>query len=282
MTHLVSPQWVIEHLSDPDLIIFDATFVLPTMKRDAATEFEQTRIKGAVFFDIDKIADPHSDLPHMVPSPALFSEMMQNLGLSNHHKVLVYDNSPFLSAARAWWLLRLFGKDDVYVLDGGLPAYVKAGGKTDHGKAPARKAGDFTASTAQADIILFDNLRAQIEAGQPLQIVDARPEGRFEGTAPEPRAGLRSGHMPHAMNVPVTHLIDPQTGQLRSKDELRALFEGAGFDFDNPAITSCGSGVTAAGLTLALAELGKYDIQLYDGSWAEWGASDAPIDAPTK
>ena len=278
MSHLVDPQWVIEHLSDSDLIIFDATFVLPTMKRDAAAEFEQTRITGAVFFDIDKIADPHSDLPHMVPSPALFTEMMQNLGLCNHHKVLVYDNSPFLSAARAWWLLRFFGKDNVYVLDGGLPAYVKAGGKTDHGKASAGAVGDFTASTAQANIILFDNLRAQIETGQPLQILDARPEGRFTGTAPEPRAGLRSGHMPNAMNVPVTDLIAPQTGKLKPLADLRALFEGAGLDFAKPAITSCGSGVTAAGLTLALAELGKYDIQLYDGSWAEWGASDAPIE----
>lgn len=278
MSHLVTPEWVIKHLSDPDLIIFDATFVLPTMKRDAAIEFEQTRIAGAQFFDIDKIADPDSDLPHMVPSPALFSQMMQKLGLCNHHKVLIYDNSPFLSAARAWWLLRLFGKESVFVLNGGLPAYIKAGGKTDHGKAASLPQGDFTASVPQAHIILFDELRQKIEHKESLQIIDARPEGRFLGTSPEPREGLRSGHMPGAMNVPVTSLIDPQTGLLKSNNDLRQIFTDAGLDYDKPAITSCGSGVTAAGLTLALAELGKYDIHLYDGSWAEWGASDAPIE----
>ena len=278
MSHLVDAAWVIENLSDPDLIIFDATFVLPTMKRDAAIEFEQTRIAGAQFFDIDKIADPDSDLPHMVPSPALFAEMMQKLGLCNHHKVLVYDNSPFLSAARAWWLLRLFGKENVFVLNGGLPSYVKAGGKTDHGKASTPPIGDFTASAAQATLILFDDLRKQIENGASLQIIDARPEPRFLGEAPEPRAGLRSGHMPGALNVPVTNLLDAKTGHLKPNNDLKMLFTEAGLDFDKPAITSCGSGVTAAGLTLALAELGKYDISLYDGSWAEWGASDAPIE----
>ena len=278
MSHLVDAAWVIDNLSDPDLIIFDATFVLPTMKRDAAIEFEQTRITGAQFFDIDKIADPDSDLPHMVPSPVLFADMMQNLGLCNHHKVLIYDNSPFLSAARAWWLLRLFGKDNVFVLNGGLPSYVKAGGKTDHGKASNPPIGDFTASAAQADLILFNDLRKQVEDGALLQIIDARPKARFLGEAPEPRAGLRSGHMPGAMNVPVTNLLDAKTGHLKPNDDLKMLFTEAGLDFGKPAITSCGSGVTAAGLTLALAELGKYDISLYDGSWAEWGASDAPIE----
>ena len=277
MSYLVSTEWLITHLNDDNLFIFDATFVLPTMERDAAAEFEQTHIPGAQFFDINAIADTSSDLPHMVPSAADFSHMMQGLGLSGHHKVVIYDNSPFLSAARAWWLLRLFGKADVFVLNGGLPAYVKAGGPITHGAAQPRETGDFTAAPALAQLILFDELRRQIEAGDDLQILDARPTPRFHGHAAEPRPGLRAGHMPGAMNVPVTALLNKQTGTLKELSELRAEFEQAGLDFAKPAITSCGSGVTAAGLTLALAELGKDDIALYDGSWAEWGASDAPI-----
>ena len=277
MSYLVSAEWLITHLNDDNLLIFDATFVLPTMERDAAAEFEQTHIPGAQFFDINAIADTSSDLPHMVPSAADFSHMMQELGLSGHHKVVIYDNSPFLSAARAWWLLRLFGKADVFVLNGGLPAYVKAGGPITHGAAQPRETGDFTAAPALAQLILFDELRRQIEAGNNLQILDARPAPRFHGQTAEPRPGLRAGHMPGAMNVPVTALLNKQTGTLKELSELRAEFEQAGLDFAKPAITSCGSGVTAAGLTLALAELGKDDIALYDGSWAEWGASDAPI-----
>ena len=277
MSYLVSAEWLITHLNDDNLLIFDATFVLPTMERDAAAEFEQTHIPGAQFFDINAIADTSSDLPHMVPSAADFSHMMQELGLSGHHKVVIYDNSPFLSAARAWWLLRLFGKADVFVLNGGLPSYVKAGGPITHGAAQPRETGDFTAAPALAQLILFDELRRQIEAGNNLQILDARPAPRFHGQTAEPRPGLRAGHMPGAMNVPVTALLNKQTGTLKELSELRAEFEQAGLDFAKPAITSCGSGVTAAGLTLALAELGKDDIALYDGSWAEWGASDAPI-----
>jgi len=277
MSYLVSAEWLIAHLNDDNLFIFDATFVLPTMERDAAAEFEQTHIPGAQFFDINAIADTSSDLPHMVPSAATFSHMMQEFGLSDHHKVVIYDNSPFLSAARAWWLLRLFGKADVFVLNGGLPAYVKAGGPVAHDIAQPRETGDFTAAPALAQLILFDELRRQIEAGEDLQILDARPAPRFHGKAAEPRPGLRAGHMPGAMNVPVTELLNKQTGKLKELSELRAEFEQAGLDFSKPAITSCGSGVTAAGLTLALAELGKNDIALYDGSWAEWGASDAPI-----
>ena len=277
MSYLISAEWLITHLTDDNLIIFDATFVLPTMARDAAAEFEQTHIPGAQFFDINAIADTSSDLPHMVPTAEEFSHMMQEFGLSNDHKVVIYDNSPFLSAARAWWLLRLFGKADVFVLNGGLPSYVKAGGPVAHGTAQPRETGDFTAAPALAQLILFDELRRHIEAGDEVQIIDARPAPRFHGTADEPRPGLRSGHMPGAINVPITDLLNKQTGTLKELSELRGEFERAGLNFSKPAITSCGSGVTAAGLTLALAECGKEDIALYDGSWAEWGASDAPI-----
>ena len=277
MRYLISVSEFHTMQTDDDIIIFDATFVLPTMNRNAAEEFEQNHIPNAQFFDIDAIADPDTDLPHMVPSPDAFATVMRQLGLCNHHKIVIYDNSPFLSAARAWWLLRLFGKKDVYVLDGGLNAYRASGGKMATGKAQALPRGDYTSGPALAELITFQALRHDIETGANIQIIDARPAGRFFGTTPEPRAGLRSGHMPNAINVPITDLLDTNKGTLIALDAVRSLFETAGLDFERPAITSCGSGVTAAGLTLALAELGKDDVALYDGSWAEWGASDAPI-----
>ena len=277
MTHLISIDDFRAIQNDDDILIFDATFVLPSMNRNAPVEFTQIHIPKAQFFDIDKVADQSSDLPHMIPAREAFQDMMRALGVCNHHKIILYDNSPFLSAARAWWLFRLFGKQDVFVLDGGLPAYVSSGGETTHGEAKARPLGDFTCATPLATVMLFDTLLAHVTNKDDIQIVDARPQGRFDGSVAEPRAGLRSGHMPGALNVPVTELIDKTSGKMRDLDSLKAVFEEAGFDFSKPAITSCGSGVTAAGLTLALAELGKYDIALYDGSWSEWGASDAPI-----
>ena len=286
MSHIISIEEFRRIQHDDDVMIFDATFVLPTMNRNAPVEYEQIHIPRAQFFDIDKIADTSSDLPHMIPTADEFTKMMRALGVCQHHKIICYDNSPFLSAARAWWLFRLFGKENVFVLDGGLPAYVSAGGAVSHGTAQDWPIGDFTAvslhSSPLASVMLFAELRAQIEAGADIQIIDARPTGRFEGAVAEPRAGLRSGHIKGALNLPVTELIDKQTGRLQSLTNLKALFIAAGLDFDKPAITSCGSGVTAAGLTLALAQLGKYDVALYDGSWAEWGASDAPIFCPHK
>ena len=277
MNHLISIEAFRTIQNDENVLIFDATFVLPAMKRNAPVEFEQIHIPRAQFFDIDKIADTTSDLPHMVPSANDFTAMMRDLGVCQDNKIVVYDNSPFLSAARAWWLFRLFGKAEVYVLDGGLPAYVTAGGAITHGAADTPSQGDFTATEPLAQMISFAALRAEIEAKADIQILDARPAGRFDGTVPEPRAGLRSGHMPGAINVPVTDLLNKQTGMMHDTPTLTEIFTKAGLDFDRPAITSCGSGVTAAGLTLALAQLGKYDIALYDGSWSEWGASDAPI-----
>ena len=277
MTHLISIDEFRAIQNDDDILIFDATFVLPSMNRNAPVEFTQIHIPKAQFFDIDKVADQSSDLPHMIPAREAFQDMMRALGVCNHHKIIIYDNSPFLSAARAWWLFRLFGKQDVFVLDGGLPAYVSSGGEITHGEAKARPLGDFNCATPLATVMLFDTLLAHMTNKDDIQIVDARPQGRFDGSVAEPRAGLRSGHMPGALNVPVTELIDKTSGRMHDLDSLKAVFEKAGFDFSKTAITSCGSGVTAAGLTLALAELGKYDIALYDGSWSEWGASDAPI-----
>ena len=277
MSFLISPEKAVQLVHHPDYLFFDATFLLPNMNRDAAAEYQDKHIEGAQFFDIDAIADTSSDLPHMVPNASDFTQMMQALGICKHHKLIFYDQSPFLSAARAWWLLRLFGKEDVYVLDGGLSGFIAAGGATTNQLPPPCQKGDFEASTPLAQMITFDALKQEIVEGKTPQIVDARPSGRFYGTVPEPRVGLRSGHMPGAINVPVTDILHPDTGAVLERDRLKEIFETAGFDFSRPAITSCGSGVTAAGLTLALAECGKFDIALYDGSWAEWGASDAPI-----
>ena len=277
MSHLISATDFISIQNNSSYKIFDATFLLPNMNRNAKDEFSACYIPHAQFFDIDAIADNTSHLPHMVPTAEAFSEMMQDLGMNNDDKIILYDNSPFLSSARAWWLLRLFGKDNVFVLDGGLTAYKLAGGQLSDGDIRQIEKGNFTSSEAMAQVITFDDLRDRIASDDNLQILDARPTARFNGTVPEPREGLRSGHMPGAINVPITDLIEKDTNLLLEPAKLKAIFDEAGLDFDLPAITSCGSGVTAAGLTLALAELGKYDIALYDGSWAEWGASDAPI-----
>ena len=277
MSHLISATDFISIQNNSSSKIFDATFLLPNMNRNAKDEFSACHIPHAQFFDIDAIADNTSHLPHMVPTAEAFSEMMQDLGMNNDDKIILYDNSPFLSSARAWWLLKLFGKDNVFVLDGGLTAYKLAGGQISDGDVRQIEKGNFTSSEAMAQLITFDDLRDRIASDDNLQILDARPTARFNGTVPEPREGLRSGHMPGAINVPITDLIEKDTNLLLKPAKLKAIFDEAGLDFDLPAITSCGSGVTAAGLTLALAELGKYDIALYDGSWAEWGASDAPI-----
>ncbi len=276
-TTIVSAQWLKEQKSSA-VKILDATYFLPVMGRDGRAEFLQAHIPDAQFFDIDGIRDETSSLPHMIPSAEYFQSAMRALGLCNTDQIVVYDNSPFLSAARAWWMLRLFGHEAVAVLNGGLAAWQATGGTlTDRLESPRK--GNFTARNAVgADVILFEELRRNVRDGTAGQIIDARAAERFYGRAPEPRAGLRSGHIPGSLNLPIAEILNSQTGELKGSEELTALFHDAGFDMDAPAVTSCGSGVTAAGLTLALAVLGKTDIRLYDGSWSEWGASDAPLE----
>ena len=276
-TTIVTADWL---LAQPDgaVRLFDASYFLPTMGRIGHEEYARAHIPGAVFFDIDGIKDEASELPHMIPSAEVFQDAMRGLGLNTGDQVVVYDDSPFLSSARAWWMLRYFGHLPVAVLDGGLRAWREAGGTvTDTVPSPAP--GTFSASApAQADVITFAELEAAVRAGTADQIIDARAANRFAGVAPEPRAGLRSGHIPGSLNLPIGDILDTDTGKLKSADELARLFAKAGLTMDKPAVTTCGSGVTAAGLTLALALLGKTDIRLYDGSWSEWGASDAPIE----
>lgn len=277
-TTIVTADWLLAR-PDADILIFDASYFLPTMGRDGRSEYDKAHIPGAVFFDIDGIKDEASDLPHMIPSAEVFQETMRALGLRQDQQIVVYDNSPFLSSARAWWMLRYFGHLPVAVLDGGLRAWREAGGELTSA-VPALTYGSFTASApVQADVITFAELEGAVRAGTAEQIIDARAADRFAGEAAEPRPGLRAGHIPGSLNLPIGDILDSKTGRLKSADELAALFAAAGLTMDKPAVTTCGSGVTAAGLTLALAILGKTDIRLYDGSWSEWGASDAPIES---
>ena len=277
-TTIVTADWLLAR-PDADILIFDASYFLPTMGRDGRSEYDKAHIPGAVFFDIDGIKDEASDLPHMIPSAEVFQETMRALGLRQDQQIVVYDDSPFLSSARAWWMLRYFGHLPVAVLDGGLRAWREASGELT-GAVPALTYGSFTASApVQADVITFAELEGAVRAGTAEQIIDARAADRFAGEAAEPRPGLRAGHIPGSLNLPIGDILDSKTGRLKSEDELAALFAAAGLTMDKPAVTTCGSGVTAAGLTLALAILGKTDIRLYDGSWSEWGASDAPIES---
>ena len=276
-TTLVTADWLRAQPAE-EVIIFDATYFLPTMGRDGRKEYQEAHIPGALFFDIDGIKDEASDLPHMIPSAELFQTEMQNLGLKVGQQVVVYDNSPFLSSARAWWMLRFFGHHAVAVLDGGLRAWKTAGGTLTNKVFDLPKGTFQTGASARADVITFDQLRQAVRAGLADQIVDARAADRFAGIAPEPRPGLRAGHIPGSLNLPISNILDNITGKLKPYDELAQLFTEAGLVMEQPAVTTCGSGVTAAGLTLALAVLGKTDIRLYDGSWSEWGASDAPIE----
>ena len=276
-TTLVTADWL-KAQSTKEVMIFDATYFLPTMGRDGYSEYKKAHIPGAVFFDIDEIKNKSSDLPHMIPSAEDFQAEMRTLGLRAGQQIVVYDNSPFLSSARAWWMLRFFGHHAVAVLDGGLRTWQAAGGALSDA-IPTLAHGTFKATTSiEADVVTFTELKKAVETGQADQIIDARAAERFAGLAAEPRPGLRAGHIPGSLNLPINEILDKTTGQLKPADELFTLFVNAGLNMNKPAVTTCGSGVTAAGLTLALAVLGKTDICLYDGSWSEWGASNAPIE----
>ena len=268
---IVSTDWLAEHLDAPDLRVLDASWYLPGSDRDARAEYEDGHIPGARFFDIDEISDAKSDLPHMAPPVEKFMSRMRAMGVGDGHRVVVYDGAGLFSAARVWWLFRHMGKTDVAVLDGGLPKWLAEGRAVEDMPPVVRDRH----MTARRDAGLVKDV-TQVAAASKLgtaQIVDARAADRFRGEAPEPRPGLRAGHIPGSRNVPFTMLLnDDQT--LKSDDALRAVFEDAGVDLTRPIITSCGSGVTAAVLSLALEKIGHRNHALYDGSWAEWGAYD--------
>jgi thiosulfate/3-mercaptopyruvate sulfurtransferase len=274
--YLVSTAWLAEHLHSPDIAIVDASWHLPTARRDAKAEYAQGRIPGAQFFDIDEIADTDSPLPHMLPAPEKFSSRMRKMGIGDGKKVIVYDAQGLYSAARAWWMFRVFGHNDVAILDGGLPKWKAEGRPLDEGPAEKPQERHFTARY-QATMVRDRSDVLDAVKNDGAQIADARSPGRFRAEEPEPRPGVRGGHMPGAKNVHYATLLNPD-GALKSKDEIAAAFANAGIDIQRPVITSCGSGVTAAILTLGLELLGARDHALYDGSWMEWGsAADTPV-----
>lgn len=268
---IVSCAWLAERLDAPDIRVIDATWFLPGDARDAKALYAARRIPGAIFFDIDEIADKDTNLPHMLPAPEKFASRMKKLGVGDGARVVVYDSQGLFSAARVWWTFRVMGHDDIVVLDGGFPAWER-GGYPIETDAPAAKMERHFTPRVRTDLVRdLSDMRRAVEAGA--QILDARPNPRFRGEAPEPRPGLKSGHMPGAHSVPSSALVN-ENGSLRSRDELMKIFADAGADPAQPAITTCGSGVTAPIIALALARLGRWDAAVYDGSWAEWGSKD--------
>lgn len=265
---LVSTEWLAAHLNDPDLRILDASWYMPDAGRDARAEYDAAHIPNARFFDLEEISDHRSSLPHMAPPVERFMSRMRAMGVGDGHQVVVYDGAGLFSAARVWWLFRLMGKSDVAVLDGGLPKWL-AEGRAVEDMPPVLRERHITVQR-QAHLVRDVSQVAAAVKLRDWQIVDARSPERFRGDAPEPREGLRAGHIPGALNLHYARLLREDGTMLRGA-KLRAAFEEAGVDLERPVITSCGSGVTAAVLSLALEVLGHRDHALYDGSWAEWG-----------
>jgi thiosulfate/3-mercaptopyruvate sulfurtransferase len=272
---LVSTEWLGEHLRDRNLIVVDGTWVLPTTQRDAHAEYRDGHIPGAVFFDIDAIADDSTDLPHMLPGTTQFGAAVGALGIGDGDTVVVYDSAGLYSAPRVWWTFRIFGAKKVYILDGGLPQWKAEGRALEQGDAN-RPPRTFNADMNVGAVAMLADMRMAL-VDDSTQIVDARSAERFAGKAPEPRPGLRSGHMPRSFNVPYGKLID--NGHLAPRARIEAAFTEAGVDLDKPIITSCGSGITAAILLFALEAIGREPKGLYDGSWSEWASRpDLPIE----
>ena len=279
-TWLIETEELARDLGAPDLVIIDATWYMPNEDKDAHAEYLDEHIPGALFFDIDEIADTKSTLPHMLPPPEKFSSRMRAMGIGDGSRIVVYDSRGLYSAARVWWTFRVMGVDDVSVLNGGLPKWKREGLPLESGAPPNRTTRHFTARRNLELVRDLSDMKALLK-DKSAQIIDARAPERFAGKAPEPRAGLRSGHIPGSYNVPFGKLLN-QDGTLKSAPELQRLFEQAGVDLNKPVVTSCGSGITASVLALGLAELGHRRTSVYDGSWAEWGADQSlPIETGT-
>jgi thiosulfate/3-mercaptopyruvate sulfurtransferase len=272
---LVSTDWLEAHLDAPDVRVIDATWFLPTVDRDPKAEHEACHIPGAVFFELDEVCEPKDLHPHMVPSPAKFSSRVRKLGLGDGNRIVVYDNNRFFASARVWWMFRFMGHADTMVLDGGLARW-QAEGRPVTDMPSRHRERHFTARQNNLVYRELDQMRMNLTTRRE-QVVDARSAGRFHATEPEPRPGLRGGHIPGSKSLHYSRLV-AEDGTLRPKDELRQLFGEAGVDLGQPVVTTCGSGMSAALLNLALFELGVHNSALYDGAWAEWGAQpDTPV-----
>lgn len=271
MDSLVSTEWLAGELGASDLRVVDASMFLPEHHRDARGEFEAGHVPGAIFLDLDELRDLDSDLPTMLPSAEKFASRMQSLGLGDGSRIVIYDDSPIKTSARAWWMFNLFGAHDVAILDGGLAKWKAEGRDVETGKASNRHR-HFTVFRDDATLAGKDDVKAALDAGT--QVVDARTAGRFAGEEPEPRPGVTPGHMPGAKNLPHSRLYN-EDGTWKQGDALRAAFADAGVDPEKPMVTTCGGGVTAAVLAFGAQLLGNKDVKLYDGSWAEWGSDPA-------
>lgn len=273
---LVDAAWLKAHLGAPDIRVVDATWFMPGDPRDARLMHVEQRIPGAVFFDLDEISDTTSPLPHMLPSAEKFASRMRKLGIGDGARIVVYDAHGIFSAARVWWMFRAMGASDVVVLDGGLPAWLAADGPVEDGPSMKPSERHFTARLRRDLVRDLPEMRTLIAKGGA-GVLDARPAARFSGAEPEPRAGLARGHMPGATSVPFASLLDADK-RMKPREELAALFANMALDARQAPVATCGSGVTAGIIALALARTGRWDVAVYDGSWAEWGAlSDTPI-----
>jgi thiosulfate/3-mercaptopyruvate sulfurtransferase len=272
--NFVTTDWLAEHLNDHDLVIVDGSWYLPAMKRDGFKEYQAAHIPGAVYFDIDEISDHGAGLPHMLPPPEAFALHMRRLGIADGAKIVVYDGAGLFSAARVWWTFRVFGVKDVFVLEGGLPKW-RAEERPMQSGMTSRSPAKFTPKFNAKLVADLGRVEQALTSGGA-QVVDVRSSARFRGEAPEPRPGVRSGRMPGSLNVPTTEIV--ADGKLASPEKIQAALAAGGVDPDKPIIASCGSGVSAAVLWLALEEIGKAPQALYDGSWADWGSrSDKPV-----
>ena len=281
MQELISAKFALDNLFlKPNTVFLDATFHLPNSGRNALDEFNYQHIPNAHFFDIDQISDKKSSLPHMLPDEDYFSKMVSSLGIKNDDTVIVYDNSIFFSSARAWWMFKIFGHDNIRIIDGGLKAWINSGGPSSNEKSQTKE----TAYVAnKKNLKLYDtmgNIMSDLESEKNKIVIDARGEDRFFAKVKEPRAGIKSGHIPSSLNIPISSIIDKNTNCLKSIDEINEIFTTIGLtDKNSELVMTCGSGVTACGLALAANSLGFKNVKVYDGSWSEWGSrEETPIE----